>query len=325
MKVKIPFQSRIRKFFGNRMPVGDSVSLSQKSTYIWPSKEGYFLLTVVILMMIGATNYQNNLAFLLTFLLVGLGLVTIVFTYKNLQGIEFALVRPGEVFAGQKLPVSVSLKSTTNKKHFSIGVGLTKKDVWLVDVPEKNYSKVTLEIETSKRGQLTLPRLTATSQFPFGWLTTWGYFAFKQSIIVFPTPIEPAILEKQDSGQETDEGLKTQGSDDLYGLRPYQQGEPLTRVDWKAYARERGMFIREFVNYQSTQLCFNWQDFPGVADELRISYLTYLVLDAASQNLHYSLELPDKSIDFDDGESHRIKCLSALALFRTDKEVSIDD
>ena len=297
------------------MPKGKSVTLSQRSTYIWPTGLSYFLSLIIVLMLIGATNYQNNLAFLLTFLIAGIGLVTMIFTYKNLQGIQFSLINPGEVFAGETLAVPISLKSNSKTKHFSIGVGLDKKQIKLVDVPEENYSSLTVDIKAEKRGRLKLPRFTVTSLFPFGWLRTWGYFAFDTDIIIFPEPLEPTRLETQNSGQDSDEGNRVEGSEDLYGLRPYQEGEPLTRVDWKAYARERGMFIREFASYESSDLCFNWDDFPGVDQETRLSYLTYMVLEAASNQLNYALELPGNYVEYGEGESHRTKCLEALALY----------
>jgi uncharacterized protein (DUF58 family) len=313
--VKLSIKTYFRRFFANRMPKGESLTLNPRSTYILPTKVGYMLLMVVILMLIGATNYQNNLAFLLTFLLIGLGLVTSVFTVRNLQGIEFALNKPAEVFAGQSLPIAVSLKSINQQNHYSVGVGLNKKALMLTDVALHEFSRVSITIQAQHRGWLNIPKLVASSQFPFGWLSAWGYFAFEKSVLVYPRPLEPAQIDLQASGQETDEGRKFDGNEDLYGLRSYQQGEPLSRVDWKAFARERGLYVREFAQYQSAQHCFSWHDFPGIEDELRLSYLTYLVLDAASQNLHYALELPSVSFDLADGELHRARCLKALALY----------
>lgn len=313
------FQQRAKTFFGNRMPKGQTVTLNQKSTYIWPSKTGYLLMVIVLLMMIGATNYQNNLAFLLTFLLIGIGLVSIIFTFKNLQDIRFTFLKNEEVFAGQIIPLKLSLSSDNNKRHYSIGVGLDKNKLSYVDVKDKDFSHVTVEIATQTRGLLTIPRIVTASQFPFGWLTTWAFFTSDKPLLVYPQPMEPNTFDKHDSGQESDEGLREEGSEDLYGLKPYQKGESLARVDWKAYARERGLFIREFASYQSQQLCFSWHDYANIPDERRLSFLTYLVIDAASQNLNYSLVLPEVVVDFGDGESHRRRCLNALALHGVDK------
>lgn len=315
MKALAPIRNVFRRFFGNRMPVGKSVTLSQRSSYIWPTGLGYFLVLVILLMLIGATNYQNNLAFLLTFLVAGVGLVTMIFTYKNLQGIEFSLINPGEIFAGDTLSLPVSLKSNTRTKHFSIGVGLDKKNINLVDVPDENFVILAVDIKAEKRGRMTLPRLTVTSVFPFGWLRTWAYFAFNNEVIVYPKPLEPTRIDSQSQGQESEDGSRVEGSEDLYGLRPYQEGEPLARVDWKSYARERGMFVREFASYENADLCFKWEDFPGADQEARLSYLTYMVLEASSNQRNFALELPDSYVEFGEGVAHRQKCLNLLALY----------
>ncbi len=76
------------------------------------------------------------------------------------------------------------------------------------------------------------------------------------------------------------------------------------------------MYIREFASYQTQQLCFSWNDFPNCDDELRLSYLTYMVVGASNQNLCYSLILPNRKIENDEGEAHRNKCLKTLALYK---------
>lgn len=319
MTVLQQFKHRVSQFFGSRMPQGQLITLNQKSTYIWPSKTGYLLIVIVLLMMIGATNYQNNLAFLLTFLLVGIGLVSIIFTFKNLQGIAFSFLKNEEIFAGQIASVRISLASQNSKHHYAIGVGLSKKDLNYVDVHQQGFSQVSIELKTSRRGLLPVPRIVTSSQFPFGWLTTWAYFSSDKPILVYPQPKEPVVLDSLNEGNESEDGARREGIEDLYGLKPYQRGESLARVDWKAYARERGMFIKEFASYQSQELCFSWHDFPGIHEEDRLSYLTHLVVDAASQNLNYSLTLPGIIIDYGDGENHRRKCLNALALFGIDE------
>ncbi len=297
------------------MPVGASIRFNQRSTYIWPTKVGYLLLAIFLLMMIGSTNYQNNLAFLLTFLLVGIGLVCIVFTFRNLQGIEFALSANEETYAGQPISLWLSLRSYSGREHYSIGVGTNYDNLLFVNVPVTGYSKVKLDVGVAQRGWYPVPRLLASSQFPFGWMRTWAYFGLDKSILVYPQPLEPVLSSRTSGEDDNEEGNKSKGVDDLYGLKPYQEGEPLSRVDWKAYARERGMFVREFTDYQSRQLCFCWDDFPGEEVEKRLSYLTYMVTEAANQQLSYSMKLPNQYFEFDDGEEHCKKCLKALALY----------
>jgi uncharacterized protein (DUF58 family) len=310
---------KFKSWVGSRMPVGDQITLNQRSTYIMPTRAGYFVMAVSILMMVGATNYQNNLAFLLTFLLAGIGLVCIVFTFKNLQGVQFSLGTTSECFAGTPISIDIKIQSYTGQQHFSIALGLTKNQLYFTDVPYSKNAEINLSIEGTKRGYFQLPRLMTFSQFPFGWFQTWAYFQFKTPVLIFPESIEPPLFyDQHGDGDENEQGKKNQGSEDLFGLRTYQQGESLSRVDWKAFARERGLYVREFASYQTQQLCFNWHDFPNCDKELRLSYLTYMVLEASSKNLCYSLILPNQKLDNDEGEVHRRKCLEMLALFNED-------
>ncbi len=321
----LPMRQRISRFFGSRMPVGDKVTLNQRSSYIWPSASGYLLLGILVLMMIGATNYQNNLAFMLTFLVVGIGLATIILTFKNLQGIEFSLSRDKEFFVGQKSPVSIALQSLNSSRHSAIGFGWNRAEAVWANVPENGIERVGLSITPKARGYLKLPRVRVTSIYPFGWLRTWAYFKFDSPILVYPKPQEPPQSIDDTGHSDFDEGQKRAGGDEFYGLKQYQAGEPLSRIDWKSYARERGIYVREFASFQGQQLCFDWQSYSGFPAESRISFLAFLVEQASSQNLGYSLKLPGNFIPFAEGEKHRSNCLKALALFENSEALDSND
>ena len=316
-----PVRRRSSRFFGSRMPVGDKVTLNQRSSYIWPSASGFLLLGIVVLMMIGATNYQNNLAFMLTFLVVGLGLATIILTFKNLQGVEFSLGQNKEFFVEQPSSISIGMKSLNRSRHSAIGFGWNKGAAVWGNVPEEGVSRVSLTITPKSRGYLKLPRIRVASIYPFGWLTTWAYFKFESPILVYPQPKEPPQTVDDAGDSDFEEGQKRAGGDEFYGLKQYQAGEPLSRIDWKSYARERGIYVREFANFQGQQLCFDWQSYSGFPVESRISFLTFLVEQAAAQNLGYALKLPGNFITFAEGEKHRANCLKALALFENDNVV----
>ncbi len=308
-------KTKMRQWFGNRMPIADTVKLQQKSTYILPTRAGFLLVGVILLMMIAATNYQNNLAFLLTFLILSLGLVSILFTFKNLQGLIFKIGLVESVFANQILQVSIHLSSQSKQNHFTIGTGITVSSIYFTDVLTEQDNQIIIPIQSQHRGWFKLPRLMATSSFPFGLLKVWTWFQFASPVLIYPKPVEPPVKSDQ-GGYDEDEGAsKVSGSDDLYGLKTYQAGDPISRIDWKALARERGLFSKEFVAYQSQDLVFDWNDFSSTEKELRLSYLCYLVVEASKCNYEYSLRLPEGYLQKDSGEQHKKRCLEALALF----------
>lgn len=308
-------QSLLKKWFGNRMPVADTVELQQRSTYILPTKAGFLMFVVILLMMIGATNYQNNLAFLLTFMIVSIGLVSILFTFKNLQGLTFKKGSIKSVCAGENLQIDVHVLSQSKQNHMTIGTGFSIDESYYYDVDGVDGAQLKLPITTKKRGWFYLPRIMATSSFPFGLLRVWTWFKFESPILIYPKPIEPPPEAGQGNTDEEEGSHKISGVDDLYGLKTYQFGDPISRIDWKALSRERGLFSKEFVAYQSQDLVFNWNDFSSIDDELKLSYLCFLVIEASNSNYEYSLFLPSIKIDKNSGQTHQTRCLEALALY----------
>lgn len=320
MNTVVNKQSAIRKFFGSRMPVSDSVALEQRSTYILPTKAGLFLTGVLLLMLIGATNYQNNLAFMLTFLTTSIGMVSIIFTFKNLQGLRFKKGQTESVCAGENLHLKINIESQVNQLHSAIGIGLSKVDLYYFDFAPKSANQIEVAIPTTSRGWLELPRLIATTQFPFGLLRAWAWFKFSSPVLIYPKPISPP--SEIGAGQTSDEENVEidRGQQELYGLKNYQQGDPVSRIDWKAVAREKGIFTKEFVDYKSKDTIFSWNDYSGYPQENILSYLCYLVLDASRENKEYGLELPSQNINNNSGDAHLRKCLTALATYGTEQQ-----
>jgi len=145
-------KKNLKKWFGNRMPVADTIKLQQRSTYILPTKAGMFMAAVVMLMMIGATNYQNNLAFLLTFMIASIGLVSILFTFNNLQGLIFKLGPAVSVSAGEHLQITSKVLSQQGQSHMTIGAGFSKDKLYFLDVDGEKGNSFVLSIKTKKRG-----------------------------------------------------------------------------------------------------------------------------------------------------------------------------
>jgi uncharacterized protein (DUF58 family) len=308
----------IRKFFGNRMPIADEITLTQRSTYILPTKAGLFLFAIILLMLIGATNYQNNLAFMLTFLTASIGMVSILVTYKNLQGLLFKMAQSESVCAGEKTHLSILIESLEQQTHSALAIGTSKNDLIYFDVVSQYKNRVELAIQTDKRGRMPIPRLIVCSQFPFGLLNAWSWFKFESTILVYPTPIEPPVESGVSQTSDEEYSSFSKGQDELYGLKNYQQGEPLSRIDWKAVAREKGIFSREFVDYQNQDTVFDWNDYAAYPNESILSFLCFLVLKASRENTEFGLNLPNRKIAFGQGKQHVKKCLEALAIFGSD-------
>ena len=80
----------------------DPVVLTGRRIYILPTALGTGFAGMLVLMMVGAMNYANNLALGLAFLLGSLGLVAMHHCHRTLAGLKLALATTHPVFAGQR-------------------------------------------------------------------------------------------------------------------------------------------------------------------------------------------------------------------------------
>jgi uncharacterized protein (DUF58 family) len=119
-----------------------------------------------------------------------------------------------------------------------------------------------------------------------------------------------------DSGQR--HGTRTmggQGTDEWLGLRPFRDGDSPRQVDWKAYAREAPLLVKEYGAAGSELRVFRFDDLVNLPTEERLEQLARWVVDAETRGDRYGLELPAASIGANRGPEHRHRCLAALALF----------
>ncbi|MFN4148872.1 MAG: hypothetical protein ACK4E4_04895, partial [Rhodocyclaceae bacterium] len=84
-----------------RPPEAVPIVLSQRRVYVLPTRGGLLFALSLIVLLIGAINYNLSLGHALVFLLGGLGLVTILHTFRNLAGLSLAVATPAPVFAGE--------------------------------------------------------------------------------------------------------------------------------------------------------------------------------------------------------------------------------
>ncbi|MEW7979426.1 MAG: DUF58 domain-containing protein [Candidatus Sedimenticola endophacoides] len=264
-------------------------------------------------MLIGSINYANNLGFLLTFLLTGLGVVAIYHTWANLAWVELFPGRCEPVFAGQQAHFEIRLENRRRTPRPGIQLQLGASDPATCDLT--GQTTLILPLASTRRGHLTLPRFTLSTRYPMGLLRAWTYIELDQCCLVYPRPgprIPAADTPDYSRSQRGDRGV---GVGDFVGLRPYRDGDSIKHIHWKALARERGLLTKQFGGDRSERRWLDWDALAGLDTEQRLSALCRGVIDATQQQLEYGLRLPGTEIPPGRDPAHRQRCLRALALY----------
>ena len=95
-------QARFARWVNRRIPPAREVTLDQRRIFIFPSRVGLFFAVCLFVMLLTAINFQNNLAYGLTFLLATLFVIATLHTYANLSGLTIRALRAQPAFPGQQ-------------------------------------------------------------------------------------------------------------------------------------------------------------------------------------------------------------------------------
>ena len=298
-------------------PVTLPHQLVRRQIYILPTRHGLVFLLILFAMLVGSVNYNNNLGFLLTFLLGSMAFVSILHTFRNLSGIRVVAVTGKPVFAGNDAAIELVIRApehTCMAVSFKFAQGKYKRQ----NLETAHDNRVTITVPTSQRGRLHPGRLTVFSRYPLGLFYAWSPFTSEVDCVVYPQPLLTPFITTDGTVGETDHETpqRKPGVDDFEGLRLYQPGDPLQHIYWKAYSRGLGLMTKQFVGTTGASPLLDWDMFQTKSTEKRLSMLSYLVLQTHRMNITFGLRLPGMEIAPAKGATHKHKCLKALALYK---------
>ena len=324
-----PLRRRFQRWWQARLPLSDTLALTQRNVYILPTGPGWMLALTLLLLLIASINYQLNLGYLLTFLLAGSAVVGMHICHANLRGLTLHLKTPDPHFMGTStaFEVQVSSERTTPRYGIALSVhGVGKEShkqphhwAW-TDVPAQGQASVQVAFRPERRGLHRVPTLTAETRFPLGTFRVWTYWRPAAQVLVYPAPETPAPPLPPGEPRAGGAGSSpSQGIGEFDGVRAYRRGDPLKLVVWKKAAKSLATGTDDLVSRDSQQAQRHelGLDLARAAlpdHEARVSRLTAWVLQADRLGLDYGLRLPGQEITPDTGAAHRRRCLEALAL-----------
>jgi uncharacterized protein (DUF58 family) len=327
-----PLKSRAARkvrqwLFGRGAIEPGEVYLHRRRVFILPTKAGAGFALLLLVLLIGATNYSLGLGFALTFLLGSCAVVDMYLTYRNLGQLHLRPGRAASVFAGEAARFELHLNNRTRLDRYAIGVNFADADWphYLADAPAGASTALVLSCATAQRGWLRAPRVRLVTRFPLGLFRAWSYWRPDLRVLVYPFP-EPEAPPLPVAGGARADGRGGAGHDDFAGIRSYQAGDSMRSLAWRQIARldlaYGGQLVtKHFEGGGSDELVLDFNAMaPAMPLELRLSRMTRWVLDAEQRGLPYALRIGAHNFPAGVGAAHQAACLQALALHGLEPE-----
>ena len=313
-------QRLYHRWLERRLPRVAEITLNRKSIFTFPSTTGLMFILFLLLLWLLAVNYENNVVFAFGALLGAALIVSIFHGYANLAGLAVRIVAIESGFPGDRVRVDIEIRQS-GKRH--------RDDIWVKfpdTLPERVVlhdgeasAVVSLFVRARRRGWLQTGRLTLESVYPLGLIRVWTHILLAGRGVVYPRPVAGAPRGSGTGGGDENRASERPGSEDFSDLKAYRQGEPVNRIAWKQVARGQGVYSKHFVDPVADPRWLDWQDYPGMDREARLSRLCHDLLAVSRSGRPFGLRLPGQESVLGQGDQHRDRLLKMLALFEVEK------
>ena len=289
--------------------------------YILPTKAGFYFLSTGFILFFISLSYAHNLAFAASFLFISIIIISTIYTNYNLSNISIKGVKVVNGIA-EDAHLKIRLLNSGKRKKFGIKINLGKMKSNLCDLDIKEEKTIELPLILA-RGKYQFNKLTIRTVFPFGIFKSWKNCPVSGECFIYP------ILEKGASlpplhllDQNIAKGaslLNSPGSEDFYGHKKHTQGESWRLVDWKAFAKGRGILAKWFVDESNFSFVFNFNQIHLNETEKKLQRISSWITKAYHSGKLYKLIMPEIVIPLGSGEKHFAHCMEVLSSWERPK------
>jgi uncharacterized protein (DUF58 family) len=293
-----------------KQPEALPIRLHRHRIYVLPTRFGLMFSAVLFVMLMGALNYNNNPALLLTCLLGAACYQSVFQAFRCINGVQLASLQGEPCHAGETLHVNLSFRAEGRPRR-SLRLRVAETET-VFDISGGD-GRVRVGVPARLRGWCRVGRIRLHSEYPFGLFQVWSWLNPDFAALVYPR-IEtgaPPLPLADDAAAEV--ATKRFG-DEFAMLRDYHPSDPRRSIAWKASARHDTLLVKEFEQRRGQDVALDWAATTTLVYEARISRLAAWVLAAEAAQLRYVLRLPDETVGPGIGPDHRHACLRALAL-----------
>lgn len=301
---RLPALTRLRRI--EPLPI----QLDRRRIYVLPTGFGLVFSVLLVVMLIGALNYGNNPALLLTCLLGAAAGASVFAGFRLLSGLALIQVRADEAHAGELFHLQLRFASSRARPSLHVRHASVDRAFAL---PANQTGGVTLDLPDVARGWFHPGRLRVFTGYPLGLFQLWSWLHPDVHFLVYPaleSPAPPLPVGEGQLGERASNGA----SDEHSGLRDYRSSDPPRLIAWKASARHDALLVRDLEHRSGETLTLDYSSLAGMDSEARIGRLAAWVVAAEFAQRSYSLRLPQARFGPGLGATHRHECLRALAL-----------
>jgi uncharacterized protein (DUF58 family) len=305
---KHAWRASFARKLGTRAGRSLPIVLQQRQLYVLPTRFGFGLAGMLFVCVLGALNYNNNLALAFAFVFSALAFLSVHVAHSNMMRLRIEACTPTSAHAGQRAMIGYRLDPVSGERSCLRGYLASEHETEFELV---GAERIAFALPADARGWLEVPPLTLSTQWPFGLFEVWTYVWPDEKVLIYPRlEASPPGFPEQDAAAE---GEQTQsGQEDLRYLRAYRHGDSPRRIAWKVSARVGQLLLKETESPRQEELVLDYSAITELDHEAKLSRLASWSVLAHQRGYSFALKLPSADIEMGQGDAHLETCLRAL-------------
>lgn len=225
------------------------------------TKPGLSFLGLIALFYHFTLISEIGLLFVIIGLIIGCYAVNLASAYRTIRNIAVGDI--GTIRSVEESNIDAGIEITNNSKTqsgfltFKSSYGTLFK---LSSIPGKSRRHVSPELIFHKRGVYEVKSLTVESRFPFGLIKVYKALSARGEFIVYPSlyecrPPKASGFEPMFEGSFSGKHKAPYGNE-FAGIRPFQSGDSVKQIQWKASSKGLGLMVKEYTEALSGKISF---------------------------------------------------------------------
>lgn len=286
------------------------IRLHPRRIYVLPTGFGVLFGVMLLVMLLGALNFNNNAALLLTFLLAGIAVLSMGRGVATLARVRLEHVHAEPVHAGDELIVELALASDGDDERRAISLTVAQRTLDFEF--DATGTRVRIALPTTRRGWHPVGAITLACSYPFGMFRAWSVLRPDLSLLVYPRP-EGGPAPRPPSGGTEHAARADPAGDEWFALREYRRGDARRLIAWRPSARADRLLVKEMARSAGGFVDVAWDATAALEREARIERLARWTVDADRSQKPWRLTAPGVVLGPKSGAGHRHASLKALA------------
>lgn len=225
------------------------------------SVTGLVYCTMMMFLGLAAVNSQANLLFGVFGLMVGILLISGIFSRMVIRKLTIRREVPAHGIVGQRMGLQYHIE---NRKRFWPSMSVTLSELegveaftrqpqsYLLHAAPRSSTTISAELIAKRRGVHTLNKYQLITSFPFGFVRRAVDGSGSETLLILPAVglVDQKVISMCRSAESSGAMIRPRpgGTDEFYGVKDYRRGENPRWIYWRRSARTGSLVTKEMTH-----------------------------------------------------------------------------